>query len=194
MTEGRETTEATDIEDPEDVTDIEDMEEASDVEVALIAAVAENRVIGADGEMPWHYPADLDHFKRTTTGHPVIVGRRTYERIVDRLGGPLPDRTTVVLTTRELDLPDGAVAVDGADRAMTRARQAAAALGVDTVYVVGGATVYDAYLDRANRLVLTEIHDSFEGDTYFPEWRDERWREVDRDDRGEFSFVTYERQ
>lgn len=156
--------------------------------VTLVAAVAANGVIGADGEMPWYYPEDLKHFKRTTVGHPVVMGRKTYESIVARLGEPLPDRLNVVLSSQSLDLPEGAVHASSVDEAL-----AVAADHDDEVYVVGGATVYEQLLDRADRLVLTEVHEAHEGDTHFPEWDRERWVEVDRDDRQALSFVTYER-
>lgn len=156
--------------------------------VTLVAAVAANGVIGADGEMPWYHPEDLRHFKATTTGHPVVMGRRTYESIVDRLGEPLPDRLNVVLSSRDLDLTEGAVRAGSVDEAL-----AIAADADDEVFVVGGATVYEQLLDRADRLVLTEIHASHEGDTYFPDWDRDAWIEVDRDDREALSFVTYER-
>jgi dihydrofolate reductase len=159
--------------------------------VVLVAAVAENGVIGVDGGMPWHYPADLRHFKETTTGHPVVMGRTTYESIVADLGGPLPDRTNVVLSTRDLDLPEGAVLADSLDRALERAREAP---GGDTVYVVGGETVYEQFLDRADALVLTEVPESPEGDTHFPAFDAEVWREVERREAGELAFVTYERR
>jgi dihydrofolate reductase len=170
---------------------------AADPDLVLVAAVAENGVIGADGGMPWHYPADLAHFKRLTTGHPVIVGRRTYESIADRIGGPLPDRTSVVLTTRAIgdgDLPDGAVAADDPDAALDRAAADAAARGVDAVYVIGGATVYETYLDRADRLVVTEIPERPDGDTRFPERDPDAWTETARDTDGDLAFVTYERR
>ena len=166
-------------------------------DLVLVAAVAENRVIGDDGGMPWHYPADLAHFKRLTTGHPVIVGRKTYESIVDRLGGPLPDRTSVVLTTRQItddELADGAVAASDPDAAVERAAADAADRGVDAVYVIGGAAVYDAYLDRADRLVITEVPGRPEGDTRFPERDPGAWVERDRETEGELAFVTYERR
>lgn len=172
----------------------EDHTRSSDLTLTLIAAVAENRVIGARGGMPWHYPADLSHFKETTTGHPVIVGRTTYESIVDRIGGPLPDRHTVVLSRSDPDLPDGVEQATEFAEAIALARDAADECGVDTVYVIGGATVYEAALDRADRMVLTEIHESYEGDTHFPEWDAAEWTEVDRDDRDELSFVSYERR
>ncbi|WP_050034214.1 dihydrofolate reductase [Halorubrum halophilum] len=181
----------------------------TDVDLVLVAAVAENRVIGDRGGMPWHYPADLAHFKRLTTGHPVIVGRATYESIVDRIGGPLPDRTSVVLTTRDLDLPEGAVVANDIEEAVDLAAADAADRGVDEVYVIGGATVYEGFLDRADRLVLTEIPERPDGDTRFPDWDPGEWTEVEREvaDTGEadsdgeddtdsddgLAFVTYER-
>lgn len=169
-----------------------DGEDGSRPRISLVAAVAENGVIGADGGMPWHYPADLAHFKETTLGHPVVMGRRTYESIEARLGGPLPGRTNVVLSRREsLDLPEGALHARDVDEAL---RLAAEALDDDreTVYVVGGATVYEALIDEADELVVTEIPESPDGDTSFPEIGD-RWTVVDRTETGELSFVTYRR-
>lgn len=164
------------------------------IEIALIAAVADNGIIGADGEMPWHYPEDLQHFKETTMGHPVVLGRRTYESIRDRLGGPLPGRTNIVLSRSEPDF-DGAVVVDSVDAALAAASQAAAEASVETVFVAGGATVYEAFLSKADRLVLTELSESYAGDTAFPAWPPGSvWKEVERDSREELSFVEYERR
>ena len=162
--------------------------------ISLVAAVAENDVIGADGEMPWHYPEDLAHFKETTMGHPVVMGRRTYESIERALGGPLPGRTNVVLSRREeLSLPEGAVHARDVESALELAREDANDRGVDTIYVVGGATVYEAFLDRADELVITEVPESPAGDTEFPSI-DERWQEVDRETAGGLEFVRYERR
>ncbi|WP_256402664.1 dihydrofolate reductase [Halorubrum salinum] len=178
---------------------------AAALDIVLVAAVADNGVIGDDGGMPWHYPADLAHFKRLTTGHPVIVGRATYESIADRIGGPLPDRTSVVLTTRDLDdgdLPEGVVVANDIDEAVARAAADAADRGVDAVYVIGGATVYEQFLDRADRMVLTEVPERPEGDTRFPDWDADEWAAVDREvaatgdaaaDGDGLAFVTYER-
>lgn len=161
------------------------------MEVVLVAAVAANGVIGAGGELPWHYPEDLRHFKETTTGHPVVVGRRTYESIVDRLGGPLPGRTNVVLSTRDLDLPEGAVQARSVGEALEVAREAA---GGDRAFVAGGASVYEQFLPRADRMILTELDEAFDGDTYFPEWDRDEWVEVDRDEQEALAFVEYERR
>jgi dihydrofolate reductase len=159
-------------------------------DVVLIAAVAENGVIGDEGGMPWHYPADLRRFKRTTTGHPVVLGRRTYESIVADLGGPLPGRTNVVLSTRALDLPEGAVLAGSVEAALETAREAP---GGETVYVAGGAAVYEEFLPLADRLLITEIPDSPDGDTHFPEWSSEAWTETSREEEGKLAFVTYDR-
>ncbi|WP_435098333.1 dihydrofolate reductase [Halorubrum sp. N11] len=177
--------------------------DSASVDLVLVAAVAENRVIGDEGGMPWHYPADLAHFKQLTTGHPVIVGRATYESIADRIGGPLPDRTSVVVTTRDLDLPEGAVVANDLDEAVDLAVADAADRGVDEVYVIGGATLYEQFLDRADRMVLTAVPERPEGDTYFPDWDAEGWTETARESVGDddesddeaaaLAFVTYER-
>jgi dihydrofolate reductase len=168
-------------------------ERERDVEYVLVAAVAANGVIGRDGGMPWHYPADLRRFKRTTTGHPVVMGRRTYDSIAARLGGPLPDRHSVVLSSQALDLPPGAEVVESVEAARGAAERAAERMGVDTVYVVGGATVYEQFLPLADRLVLTELHDAYEGDTTFPDRDSDEWTEVERETREAFDFVTYAR-
>ncbi|WP_436929899.1 dihydrofolate reductase [Halosimplex halobium] len=180
----------TDVE--RDETDVE--RDETPVEIALIAAVAENGVIGNEGEMPWHYPADLAHFRETTMGHPVIMGRVTYESISAQLGGPLPGRTNVVLTRSGVDAPDEVVQVESVDAAVEAAAEAASEAGVETAFVAGGATVYEAFLDRADRLVLTEVPGEPDGDTRFPAWDRSAWVEVDRESEGELSFVTYERR
>lgn len=164
------------------------------VRFVLVAAVADNGVIGVDGEMPWHLPEDLQHFKETTMGHPVVMGRKTYESIARHLDGPLPGRHSVVLTSRDLDVPEGAETVASIADAVDVSETAAAEMGVETVYVVGGATVYEQFLDRATGMVLTELDDSYDGDTRFPEWDRDEWVESDRDGRGGFSFVVYERR
>ena len=177
---------------------MDETEPETELALVVVAAVAENGVIGDAGGMPWHYPADLAHFKRLTTGHPVIVGRKTYESIVGRIGGPLPDRTSVVPTTRDLDLPEGAVVANDLDEAVALAAADAADRGVDEAYVIGGAAVYEQFLDRADRLVLTEVPERPDGDTRFPEWDADGGTGTDADtdadtDDGGLAFVTYER-
>jgi dihydrofolate reductase len=162
------------------------------LEIVLIAAVAEeNRVIGKDKDLPWHIPEDLRHFKRLTTGHPLLMGRRTFESIVHQFGGPLPDRRTVVLTTKgELpEYPDveAYASIDAALEALE---------GEDTVFIGGGEAVYEQFLPRADRLELTLVEGDYEGDTYFPEYEHlvGDTFEITRDDpRDGFRFVTFER-
>lgn len=159
------------------------------MDLVIIAAVAANGVIGDEGDIPWHHPKDLQHFKETTTGHPVIMGRRTYESIVRDLGGPLPGRTNVVLSRSNPDVPEGVVVARSVDEAVA----AAEATGTDAAYVAGGGAVYEAFLDRGDRMVLTELHAAHEGDTVFPDWDTDGWRETTREKCDAFDFVRYER-
>jgi dihydrofolate reductase len=161
------------------------------MELCLIAAVAANGVIGADGEMPWHYPADLEHFKETTVGHPVIMGRHTYRSILDFQGGPLPDRTNVVLsTTLDADQPGDVVVVRDPEAAVA----AAAETGADRAYVIGGAAVYEVFLPRADAMLITRVPGRVEGDTHFPEFDDVEWTVVEeRSISEELTVVRYER-
>jgi dihydrofolate reductase len=162
------------------------------LEIVLIAAVAEeNRVIGKDKDLPWHIPEDLKHFKRLTTGHPLLMGRKTFESIVHQFGGPLPDRRTVVLTSKG-ELPEypeveAYASIDAALEALE---------GEDTVFIGGGEAVYEQFLPRADRLELTLVEGNYEGDTYFPEYEHLVGDpfEITRDDpRDGFRFVTFER-
>ena len=132
--------------------------------VALIAAVARNRVIGRDNELVWHDPADARHFRSSTMGCPVIMGRRTWESLPARFR-PLPGRRNVVVT-RQTDWSDaGAEVAHSLDEALARLAEA------PRVFVIGGGQLYAQALDRADELVLTEIDADFDGDTFFPEWR-----------------------
>jgi len=151
--------------------------------LSLVAAVAANGVIGADGTMPWHYPEDLRHFRETTVGHPVIMGRHTFEAI----GGQLPNRYNVVLTSDPESLPDSVTAVQSIKAATT----AASGQNRQPAYVVGGAAVYDQFLPVADELVLSELDDAYPGDTTFPTVDWDRWRAVERDRYDRFTVVRY---
>jgi dihydrofolate reductase len=159
------------------------------MEVVIIVAVAANGVIGADGSIPWHYSEDLRRFKRLTTGHSVIMGRRTYESILADLGEPLPDRTSIVLTTTDIDAPKEVYPVESVDDALQTAREQA----TETVFVAGGESVYEQFLPLADRMERTELHEAYTGDTHFPEWESEQWTVTARTAREDFDFVTYER-
>ena len=156
--------------------------------VSLVAAVAANGVIGARNALPWHLPADLQHFKATTLGRPVVMGRRTFESI----GRALPGRTNVVVTRRADFAAPGCVVVDSLAAAY------AAAGAVEEICVIGGGELYREAIARADRLHLTEIHAAFEGDAHFPPVDRAIWRETAREvHEGEapfrFDFVRYER-
>jgi dihydrofolate reductase len=158
--------------------------------VSLIAAMAENRVIGKDNDMPWHLPADLKHFRRNTIGKPVIMGRRTHESI----GHPLPQRLNIVLTRDPGYQAPGCIVADSPDAAL------AAAGDAEEVMVMGGATLYQIFMERARRIYLTEIHAKVEGDTYFPEFTPFLWKLISREDHQPdednplaYSFLIYER-
>lgn len=173
---------------------------ATTPEIVVIAAVAEDGTIGDDGTMPWHHAEDLRRFKATTMGAPVIMGRRTYESIVAGLGSALPGRHTIVLSRRDPEqvrdpehVPDDETAVEVAG-SLEDAFDRAAATGADTVYVAGGASVYEQVLPRADRLLITEVPGRFDGDARFPPIAAERWRERDREDVDALAFVEYVRR
>jgi dihydrofolate reductase len=151
--------------------------------LTLVAAMARNRVIGRDGDMPWHHPEDLAHFKRTTLGGTMVMGRKTFEAI----GRPLPGRRTVVVTRSADWAHDGVDVAHSLDEAL-------ASSAADEIFVVGGGDVYAQALPLADRLVLTEIDDEPDGDTFFPEWPREEWVETSRERSGPLSFVTWERR
>jgi dihydrofolate reductase len=133
--------------------------------VVLVAAMAHNRVIGHEGGMPWHLPADLKHFKAVTLGHPVIMGRRTFESI----GRPLPGRTNIVISRGRPDLPEGVALAGSFEEALQ-------GVASETAMVIGGGEIYRQALPHADRLELTLIDADISGDTQFPEWRPAEWR------------------
>ncbi|WP_193790559.1 dihydrofolate reductase [Haloarcula marismortui] len=159
------------------------------MKLSLIAAVAANGVIGAGGDIPWQYPEDLTHFKETTVGHPVIMGRRTFESIRRDLDGPLPERLNIVLTTTPHQLPDSVTAVTSTTAAVAEAADSDAS----TTYVIGGATVYEQFLPQADELILTELAAAFDGDTVFPTVDWSNWTEMERTTHREFAIVRYTR-
>tara|TARA_Y100000748_G_scaffold151261_1_gene126492 strand:- start:4108 stop:4617 length:510 start_codon:yes stop_codon:yes gene_type:complete len=146
----------------------------SEVKLALIAAMARNRVIGRDNAMPWHLPEDLRYFKATTLGKPIVMGRKTF----DSLGRPLPGRTNIVVS-RQPDLRlEGAQVFASIDAALDAARQQAQADGVGEVMVIGGDNLYRQTLERAERIYLTRIESEPEGDAWFPAFDEQAWAVV----------------
>lgn len=155
--------------------------------LVLIAAVARNGVIGADGDMPWHLPEDLRHFKKTTQGHAVLMGRKTFESC-----GALPGRTNIVLSRDPSTvLPDGVLLVTSLHEAQDVARFST---GEDTMFVAGGAQVYRAALDfGAREQILSEVHADASGDTSYPTFDRSEWSEVSREPRDGFDIVRWTR-
>lgn len=159
--------------------------------ISIIAAVSRNRVIGQGGELPWHLPADLKYFRERTRGHPVIMGRRTYESV----GRPLPGRRNIVLSRSPDFRPSGVEVADSLEAALELVREA------DEVFLLGGEEIFRAGLEIADRLYLTEIDAEFCGDTFFPEFDRKQWRVLESrlhpaDEQNPYPmrFVVYERK
>ena len=159
--------------------------------VVLVVAAAENNVIGYQGKLPWHIPADLKHFRKLTTGHPVIMGRKTWDEIYARLGKPLKDRTNIVLTRNGFDFPDGVKAAASVDDALAQAD--GKEIG-QKVMVIGGAEIYRMFLPLAERIYLTRVFRKPQGDTYFPELSSNEWQEQECETFAEGAFITLARQ
>ena len=144
--------------------------------VAIVVAVADNGVIGRGNALPWDLPDDLQHFKRTTLGHPIVMGRKTFESI----GRPLPGRLNIILTRDASWTAEGVTTVTSMDEAIDVAEGQAFIDGADSVMVIGGAEIYRQALPFARRAFLTRVHGSVSGDAYFDLDALESWREVSR--------------
>lgn len=157
--------------------------------ISLIAAMGEHRVIGVKGQLPWHLPADLTHFRRITLDKPVVMGRRTFESI----GHALPRRVNIVITTNATFRAPGCTVVSSLEAALQRAE------ANREMMVIGGASLYRQALPLAQRMYLTLVHHAFPGDTYFPEFCAAHWQVKERVDcladaenLYPYSFVTLE--
>lgn len=162
--------------------------------LTAIAAMAKNRVIGTKGDLPWRIPEDFKFFKDKTTGHIMIMGRKTFES----LGGPLPNRLHVVITRQKDYEPEGAhVFASIGDALDFCSAQTDSGAWPEEVFIIGGGEIYKQMLDSTDRILLTEIQKEFDGDTKFPEFSSEDFEEVERTHREKpvpFDFVTYERR
>src|SRR5699024_11154585 len=161
--------------------------------ISLIAAMGSNRVIGADNDMPWSLPRDLAHFKKVTTGHTLVMGRKTFESI----GRPLPNRRNVILTRQtNLQLPEEVEIISNLDTVFEWTRENPE----EEIFIVGGGELYKQALAYANRLYITRINEDFEGDTFFPTFNKDEWKIVektqgitDQNNPYDYTFLTYER-
>ncbi|UOE51566.1 dihydrofolate reductase [Mucilaginibacter sp. SMC90] len=158
--------------------------------LSIIVAIAKNHAIGKDNKLLWYLPNDLKHFKDVTTGHTVIMGRKTF----DSVGKPLPKRRNIVITRQAISI-EGCEVVPSVEAAIELCKTE------DEVFIVGGAEIYRQSIPLTNRIYLTIIDQDFEGDTFFPELNSDEWQEKDREDfepdeknKYKYSFITLERR
>lgn len=165
------------------------------MKISIVVAKGDNQVIGRKNGLPWHLPSDLRHFKNTTRGGHVLMGRKTF----DSLRGPLPGRTHFIITRNaQFAAPKGHYAFSSIEDAIS----AAESLGVATLFILGGAEIYSQALPITSEMIITEVHASPEGDTFFPEVNWAEWTECDRktidhtttNDEYSMDFVTYRRK
>jgi len=158
--------------------------------ISIIAAIGEKNVLGKDNKMIWHLPADLQHFKELTTGHHIIMGRKTWESMGKKA---LPNRTSIVITRDKNYKAEGCKLVHSFDEAI------AAVQNDEEVFVIGGAEIYKEALSKAGKMYITRIHHAFEGDTFFPEFGKEWFEAINNDfekdgkNKYDFSLCEYER-
>lgn len=165
--------------------------------ISLIVAVAENGVIGRDGTMPWRLSTDLKRFKSITVGHPVIMGRKTW----DSLKKPLPERANIIITRDKSFSREGAIVAHSFSEARKLAEEEAVKAETDEIFVIGGGAIFKEALPFADRMYVTEILSPVEGDTFFPPFNPENWRALSSEmvpeglkDTFPTRFVVYERQ
>ncbi len=162
------------------------------MKLSIIVAVAENGVIGHNNQLIWHLPEDLKMFKRLTSGHPIIMGRKTFESI----GKPLPNRTSIIITKNPEFQIEGCITVHSLEEAIEAANE----IEENEAFIIGGAEIYRLALPFADTIYLTEVHHTFEGDTFFPAIDKDIWEEVNRTDHDidekhlyKYSFVELEK-
>ena len=156
--------------------------------IAIVVATAENNAIGKNNELLWHLPADLKHFKQLTTGHPIIMGRKTFESI----GKPLPNRTSIIVTRQADYKQENCVVVQDVKSALEKAQKLD-----EQVFIIGGGEIYKEMLPFTDTIYLTKVHDTFDADTFFPELNPDNWQETEREDfkpdeknKYAYSFIT----
>lgn len=155
--------------------------------ISIIAALAENNVIGNDNKLIWHISEDLKRFKKLTSGKPIIMGRKTYNSLPIK---PLPKRKNIVISrNKNLDF-EGAVIVSDIDKALTECENA------EEVFICGGAEIYKMFLPLADKMYLTRVHKNYKGDTVFPETDYSQWKLIDEikvEDNPSYSFLNYKK-
>ena len=166
--------------------------------ISLIVAHSSNRVIGVDGQLPWHIPDDLKYFKAITIGKPIIMGRKTF----DSIGKPLPGRLNIIIT-KNIDLTiEECVVVNNLEAAITEAKNYFKTQNTEQeeIFIIGGAQIFKQSMEFVNKIYITEVHAEYAGDVFFDELSDNDWIEVGRDlhdsenDKIPFSFVIYKKK
>lgn len=159
--------------------------------ISFIVAMDKNRVIGKENQLPWHLPADLQFFKRVTSGHVIVMGRKTYESI----GKPLPNRTNVIITRQADFQAEGCLVFHDVDSLMAHFSKE------EELFVIGGAEIFSLFMPNVDRMYITLINHEFEGDTYFPEIDGSEWEIIHqekgvRDEKNpyDYSFITWQRR
>ena len=152
--------------------------------ISLIVAMDEHRVIGYKNKLPWNLPSELKYFRGTTKGKPVVMGRKTFESI----GRPMPERLNIIVTRDKNYKAAGCIVVNNKEDAIKAAK------GNDEIMVIGGAEIYKLFLPIADRLYLTKVHGTFDGDTYFPEFNENEWLKVrekfvEKDNENKYSYT-----
>mgnify|MGYP001616358276 CR=1 FL=1 len=162
--------------------------------IILISAVSENMVIGKNGEIPWYLPDDFKHFAQKTKGHTVIMGRKTYDSIIKRLGHPLPQRKNIIITSNKNLVQNDCFFVHSKKEALEQA------VLEKEIYIIGGENVYKQFIDDADKLIITRVHLKCDGDAFFPEINPKLWKmtekiehSADEKHKNSFSFETYEK-
>ena len=160
--------------------------------VTLIAAISKNNALGKDNDLIWHLPADLQRFKKVTSGHHILMGRNTFESI----GKPLPNRTTIIITRNTNYFKDGCLIANSLEDAIELAKED------QEIFIIGGAQIYKQALEKdlVDKLDITIVHEEFEADAFFPEIHSSIWKEIAREDfkadeknKYDYSFVSYKR-
>ena len=160
--------------------------------ISYIVAMDKNRVIGKDNQLPWHLPADLKFFKKVTMGHPIVMGRKTHESI----GKPLPGRENIILTRNQTYKSEGCSVIHSVEELNRLVEEKN-----EEVFVIGGAELFKATFAHVDRLYITKIEHEFEGDTYFPDFKESDWKIISqekgiKDEKNpyDYSFIIYERE
>lgn len=158
------------------------------MEKVIIVAMDEENAIGKNGEIPWHYSEDMKHFKEKTMSHPVVMGRKTYLSLPEDYR-PLPGRENIVLSRGDTDLGESVKVVNSLSEAYSVAEEYGSKL-----FIAGGASVYEQTLEDADRMILTRVPGTHDGDTFFPEWKKENWILESSESSGDLKFEYYTRK